>query len=145
MLVKKVVFKIKFQNIFLFIASHCVNGKDLTQLRWTLSGVRLGEWDTSTEQDCEEDNCSDPVRNVPVVGRIPHPDYQIHSRTQENDIALLRLAYSVQFSDWVRPICLPLSQNVRNRNYDGVSLVVAGWGKTENGKYSQNKNSSKLE
>lgn len=115
-------------------ASHCVNGKDLAQLRWTLSGVRLGEWDTATNQDCEEDNCSDPVLDIPVSERTPHPDYQIHSRTQENDIALLRLARSVQFTDWIRPICLPTSPNVRNRNYDNFPLVVAGWGKTENGK-----------
>lgn len=92
-------------------------------------GVRLGEWDQRTEQDCEEDNCADPVLDVPVVERISHEDYQPNSRAQENDIALLRLAYPVKFSDWVRPICLPLLPSVRNKNFNNWPFIVAGWGK----------------
>lgn len=84
-------------------------------------------------RDCEEDVCSDPVVDVAVVERIPHEKYQPNSRTQENDIALLRLARSVQFTDWVKPICLPVSAHLKNKDYDGKPLVVAGWGKTESG------------
>lgn len=94
-----------------------------------MSGVRLGEWDQRTERDCEEDNCSDPVVDVPVVERIPHQNYQVNSKAQENDIALLRLGRSVQFTDWIKPICLPFAPSNRNRNFENFPLIVAGWGK----------------
>lgn len=103
----------------------------MVQLRWTLSGVRLGEWDQRSDKDCEEDNCSDPVLDVPVVERIPHQNYQVNSRAQENDIALLRLGRSVTFTDWIKPICLPFASSNRNKNFENFPLIVAGWGKTE--------------
>lgn len=118
---------------YVLTASHCVNGKDLTQLKWQLAAVRLGEWDTATDRDCEDDYCADPVLDIPVTELIPHESYVPASKTQENDIALLRLARSVAFSDFVRPICLPFAQNLRNQNYNGLPLEVAGWGKTETG------------
>lgn len=71
-------------------------------------------------------------QDVPVVDRIPHENYVPTSRAQENDIALLRLAHSVEFTDWIRPICLPIAPSTRNINYDeNFVFVVAGWGKTE--------------
>lgn len=117
---------------YVLTAAHCVSGKDLLALRWTLSGVRLGEWDLSQARDCENDYCADPVLDVPVVERISHEQYVSGSKAQENDIALLRLGRSVQFTDTVKPICLPVSPNIRNRNYDRFPMTVAGWGKTEN-------------
>lgn len=97
-------------------------------------GPPLGEWDTSNEQDCEEDYCADPVQDIPVVQRIPHEQYIPNSKTQDNDIALLRLGHSARFNDFVRPICLPLASQLRNKNFDDIPLEVAGWGKTETGK-----------
>lgn len=97
--------------------------------------VLIGEWDTSTDQDCEEDYCSEPVQDIPVVQRISHENYIPNSKTQDNDIALLRLERSAVFSDFVKPICLPLEPHLRNRNFDTVPLEVAGWGKTETGKH----------
>lgn len=117
---------------YVLTAAHCVSGKDLLALRWTLSGVRLGEWDLSRDSDCNENYCAEPALDVPVVERISHEQYVSGSKAQENDIALLRLGRSVQFTDMVKPICLPLSQTLRNLNYDGAPMVVAGWGKTEN-------------
>lgn len=94
-----------------------------------MAGVRLGEWDQSNDQDCDDSYCSLPVVDVPVVDRIPHESYVPTSRAQENDIALLRLGQSVQFTDFVKPICLPVAQSTRNLNYDNYPFVVAGWGK----------------
>jgi len=117
---------------YVLTASHCANGKDLVQLKWILSAVRLGEYDTTQEIDCEEeDNCADPVQDIPVAEIMPHENYLPASKTQENDIALLRLARPAQFTDWIKPICLPVSQKLRTMNFDGVPLTVAGWGKTE--------------
>lgn len=101
----------------------------LIYLHVNLKGVRLGEWNQSTTTDCEDGSCSDPVIDVPVAEVIPHENYQAYSRAQENDIALLRLERSITFTDWVKPICLPFSSNVANKNLDEQPLVVAGWGK----------------
>lgn len=95
------------------------------------SGVRLGEWDQTTDPDCDENYCSTPVVDVPVVEHIPHENYVPTSRAQENDIALLRLGQSVEFTEWIKPICLPIAPSTRNINYDDYSFIVAGWGKTE--------------
>lgn len=99
-----------------------------------MSAVRLGEWDLSTAQDCEDDYCADPVQDIPVSAFVSHENYNPSSKTQENDIALLRLAQPATFTYFIRPVCLPVAQHLRNKNYDGLLLEVAGWGKTENGK-----------
>lgn len=62
------------------------------------SSVRLGEWDTSTSTDCDNGDCADPVLDVPVEQLITHEDYNANSKTQENDIALIRLSQSVTFT-----------------------------------------------
>lgn len=117
---------------YVLTASHCVNGRDLAGLKWTLTGVRLGEWDQETNPDCEDGYCADPYVDVPVVERIPHENYQPTSKAQENDIALLRLERPVTFTNWIKPICLPISPNVRDHNHQDTTFTVAGWGKTEN-------------
>lgn len=101
------------------------------------TSVRLGEWDTSEPIDCHEGECALPVVDVPVEQLIPHERYNPDSKQQEHDIALVRLSQTVQFTDFVRPICLPLSERLRQQLYDNVVLTVAGWGKTENGTNSQ--------
>lgn len=121
--------------------------------------MRLGEWDLRTNPDCEDvkyhdfisnwieiepfllhvyvlffqGECANPVLDVPVAETIVHENYVPQSPLQNNDIALIRLAQSVQFTDWIRPVCLPFSRTLRNKNYDNAPLVVAGFGKTENG------------
>ncbi|XP_031616415.1 serine protease easter-like [Contarinia nasturtii] len=124
---------------YVLTASHCVNGKALTQYHWTLSGVRLGEWDTTEDKDCEEGLCSDPVQNVRVAERIPHEDYNPNSASQENDIALLRLERPVNYTQWIKPICLPTSNDVADKNFDRQQLIVAGWGQADNGQSSDRK------
>lgn len=97
------------------------------------SSVRLGEWDTNSAEDCEDDTCSDPPIDVAVEERISHENYNPNSKTQENDIALLRLSRSVSYTDWIKPICLPTAEHFRDLNYESVAMSVSGWGKTENG------------
>lgn len=96
------------------------------------TSVRLGEWDTSAAIDCVDSECAPPVVNVPVEQLIPHESYNPDSKQQEHDIALVRLSQTVAFNDFVRPICLPLGNRLRQTVYDNVALTVAGWGKTEN-------------
>ncbi|XP_050078740.1 transmembrane protease serine 9-like [Anopheles maculipalpis] len=124
---------------YVLTASHCVNGKDIPTT-WSLAEVRLGEWDTSTAQDCEglgEDvDCSPPPIDVPIESKIPHPEYVPTSTEQYNDIALLRLSATVPYSDFIKPICLPTQAELKARDYVGFRMQVAGWGRTATARYS---------
>jgi len=121
---------------YVLTAAHCAVGKDLKQLRWNLASVRLGEWDTNSDEDCDRGDCSEPPIDVAVEEVIPHESYNPNSKAQENDIALLRLSQPVTYTDFIKPICLPSSESLRNKNYEGINLEVAGWGKTENVSFS---------
>lgn len=118
-------------------ASHCVNGKDIPNT-WTLTAVRLGEWDTTSTVDCddsfvEEKVCSDPAVDILIESAISHHNYDPYSLSQHNDIALLRLASDVEYSHYIKPICLQADKNSRDLSYDRHTLTVSGWGKTEDG------------
>ncbi|XP_021194273.1 CLIP domain-containing serine protease HP8 isoform X2 [Helicoverpa armigera] len=115
---------------YVLTAGHCVKGSDLPP-NWRLSQVRLGEWNTSSEVDCFHDDCSGPVQDIPVEEIIAQEGYQADDPNQHNDIALLRLAYNARFNDFVKPICLPLTNELKNSFFDGYDMEVAGWGKTE--------------
>ncbi|XP_059611758.1 serine protease easter-like [Phlebotomus argentipes] len=118
-------------NRYVMTASHCVNGRDIPA-DWTLYQVRVGEHDTGKDPDCDPDNdCAPSPKDIIIEQRIPHPQYVPSSRNQRNDIALLRLAQTVQFNDFVKPVCLPTASYLRNDNFVGKSMDVAGWGKTE--------------
>lgn len=94
--------------------------------------VRLGEWNTKTEIDCLQikgyTECNDPAVDVRIEEVIPYDqnnrDYKV------NDIALLRLAQDVDFTDFIKPICLPSEESEKLNSRD--HLVVSGWGVTEN-------------
>lgn len=120
---------------YVLTASHCVNGKALVKLGYRLVSVRLGEWDTSMDIDCnDEEICSPKPQDIPVAEQITHENYLPSSQAQQNDIALLRLEHSATFTDFIKPICLPFGSDLKNKNFEGEAMSVAGWGKTENGK-----------
>lgn len=112
---------------YVLTSAHCVAGKIPKTLE--LTGVRLGEWDLNTESDCENDLCADPVKNIPVEEKVPHENYASDSKSQIHDIALLRLAENVEYTDWIKPICLPRAEHLKSNNYVGDSMHFAGWGK----------------
>lgn len=158
-------FKQLSYSIYMFIsflqcahitAAHCIRGTSLVKSRFTATSVRLGEHDLLSEIDCEEvfivtlifntesvdkfdfyfqGECADRPIDVPVEKTIVHENYKPESHLQNDDIALLRLSQSVRFTDWIRPICLPFANHLRNKNFDSSPLVVAGFGKTENGSF----------
>lgn len=72
--------------------------------------------------------------DIPVGEIIVHEDYKPSSNSHEHDIALIRLERPAPYTDYIRPICLPV-EKLQSRNYDGLAMVVAGFGFTENGKY----------
>ena len=95
--------------------------------------MRLGEWDTKTDRDCDDSYngeliCSDPHVDVPVEKKIVHENYQPSSKHQHHDIALLRLTRNVPYTEFIKPICLPVDSQIRRNDLSGNSLTVAGWG-----------------
>lgn len=115
---------------YVLTAAHCVKGADLPTT-WRLTQVRLGEWNTTSDVDCFHDDCSGPVQDIPVEEIIAQENYDPQDSQQHHDIAMLRLAYNAQYNDFVKPICLPMTNELRNSFFEGFDLEVAGWGKTE--------------
>lgn len=118
---------------YVITAAHCLLA---VPSDWRLTGVRLGEWDISTNPDCVVDargrqDCAPEYIDVGVERLIPHPQYNPRSKAQENDIALLRLARKISLNDFVKPVCLPLDANLRRDTFSNRELDVAGWGRTE--------------
>ncbi|XP_063145767.1 prothrombin isoform X1 [Candoia aspera] len=58
---------------------------------------------------------------------ITHPKYNWMSNL-DRDIALLRLAKPVPFSDYVHPVCLPTKEVVQSLLLTGYKGRVTGWG-----------------
>ncbi|CAH1727598.1 unnamed protein product [Chironomus riparius] len=102
---------------------------------WKISKVRLGEWDRRTNPDCmefvNEQVCNDPFVDVQVMKVITHPNYKKESVNQFNDIAILELERDVKFTEWIKPICLPVDLNIRNMNFTSHSVEVSGFKLTE--------------
>lgn len=126
---------------YVLTAAHCLRKIPPT---WNLIQVRLGEWDKSTDIDCDdtyvgEPFCAPPSIDIKISEKIVHEGYVPRSKDQHNDIMLLRLETPVTFSEFVKPICLPLSSNLKTRSLTGESLDVSGWGKTENSSSSSKK------
>ena len=97
-----------------------------------MTAVRLGEWDTFTNPDCDdsfinEKVCSFPHIDVGIEETIIHENYAPLSYNQHNDIALLRLSFKVIFTEFIKPICITKNSG----DLVGKSVTVAGYGKTE--------------
>ncbi|XP_066245747.1 serine protease easter-like [Euwallacea similis] len=121
---------------YVLTAAHCLKGKDLPP-NWKIISVRLGEYNTDTEEDCittqdGQTQCAPPAVDVAVDERVAHESYNPFDANQYHDIALLRLIRNVKFSDYVKPICLPQVPTLQSKSYVNKNLIVAGWGKTEN-------------
>lgn len=93
----------------------------------------MGEYDISSEIDCIDSDCNDKVLELDFEEVIPHPQYNPKSLDRHYDIALIRLAQDVTYTDFIRPVCLPLP-NTRQDINTGAILTVAGWGRTLLGK-----------
>lgn len=97
-------------------------------------GVRLGEYDTSKDVDCIGLICADPVVNMGIEAVIPHEAYNEKSINRAHDIGIIRMNGDVQYSDFIRPICLPSSVTY-TRSAPNAKWVSVGFGRTLKGKY----------
>ena len=57
-----------------------------------------------------------------------HPEYD--AKTANNDIALIQLSKKVNFTKYIRPICVPSSGFP---DPSGTNAFVSGWGTTSQG------------
>ncbi|KAH8385908.1 hypothetical protein KR200_006279, partial [Drosophila serrata] len=115
---------------YVLTAAHCVVQAMTNNLR--ISAVRLGEWDTSTNPDCQfhEDtqkaDCAPAYQDIGVEETLPHPLYNSSNLSQANDIAIIRLETPAKLNDFVVPICLPNKQ-LRADELEGLVTEQAGW------------------
>ncbi|XP_031353251.1 phenoloxidase-activating factor 3-like [Photinus pyralis] len=109
---------------YVLTAAHCLKARNTV-----ITGIRLGDYDVTSDKDCVTQTrfgveCSDPAEEFGIEELIPHPSHT--EFTSENDIGLIRVSKNVQYSEYIRPICLPAANSL-----DGVTLAVSGWGLTE--------------
>lgn len=122
-------------NRYVLTAAHCV--KTASNLK--LVKVRLGEHDKTKAEDCivykdGEIECAAPAIDVDVEETIIPKNYNRPIRFR-HDIALIRLAENVEYTDSVKPICLPVDESVRNNVLP--RYIITGWGTTEQEELSQ--------
>jgi len=124
---------------YVVTAAHCLARRDLRGYSPLM--VRLGEFDTEQDPDCErdfisgEETCAPPPQDLGIERIIVHPRYEAGSNNKYDDIGLVRLDGDVEFNGFVKPICLPFEDTAPDK-YLGEELVVTGWGRTETMKAS---------
>lgn len=77
--------------------------------------VRLGDYNIKTNTEVR--HIERRVRRV-----VRHKGFD--ARTLYNDVAVLTLSEPVEFSERIRPICLPSGPHL----YSGKTATVIGWG-----------------
>lgn len=97
-----------------------------------IAKIRLGEYDIISEQDCIDDKkCADKPIEIEIDNFIIHKDFigeEIH-----NDIAIIKLAKKVIFTEYISPVCIPIADNLRIKADIGMIFTIIGWGITEIG------------
>uniref|UniRef100_T1J921 Peptidase S1 domain-containing protein n=1 Tax=Strigamia maritima TaxID=126957 RepID=T1J921_STRMM len=93
-------------------AAHCLKGMSASALT-----IRLGDHDTSTTTDTT--HVAVKAASIQI-----HPSY--NPRNNQNDLALVRLASKVTYSDTIVPVCLASQGDPTD--YTDKTVTVAGWG-----------------
>ncbi|CAH0765551.1 unnamed protein product [Bemisia tabaci] len=100
-------------------AAHCIK----TTGTWQLNLVRVGD----LHLDPKVYDGASPV-DIVIAEKIIHPGYV--AAPVSNDIAILRLSKQVQFTNLIKPICLPFRKDIRKNSLVNYEPYVAGWGAT---------------
>ncbi|XP_053660811.1 serine protease 7-like [Anopheles marshallii] len=109
---------------YILTAAHCIDGQ-MERIRY----VRIGEFDTRTDPDCEEDTCAAPIQRYGVEDAVFHPNFTRIVRSG-HDVGLLRLNRTIDFSSGdVSPVCLPFTSGLMG--FDPTLYWITGWGLTE--------------
>lgn len=102
-------------NRYVITAGHCLKGINPKRIK-----LVIGDHDRRSLSS---------VQQTRYVGQVHiHPGFE--KRTFNNDIALIMMDREVQFSGYIRPVCLP----DMDRSYNKQETTIVGWGKkSENG------------
>uniref|UniRef100_A0A3F2Z0Z3 Peptidase S1 domain-containing protein n=1 Tax=Anopheles minimus TaxID=112268 RepID=A0A3F2Z0Z3_9DIPT len=79
--------------------------------------ARFGEWNMNSDAEAY------PTQDIEIEEIIRHPSSQ-ESADDGNDIALAVLEENVIYSEHIRPLCLPSSQDV----FENRRCIASGWG-----------------
>ncbi|XP_046448092.1 brachyurin-like isoform X2 [Daphnia pulex] len=96
---------------WILTAAHCLENVAIVH-------VTLGAHNVDDDQEIHQENYRSRDYYI-------HPDWD--SNTLQGDIGLIRLPQSIDFSDYVRPICLDSPSESLN-DYVGETVVLTGWG-----------------
>jgi len=99
---------------FIITAAHCVKGINPDRIRLILG-----------DHDRRHDEAHQQLKLIEKVFIHPH----FVKKTFNNDIALIKIKGEVDFSDFIRPVCLPHT----DRSYNSQNTTVVGWGKLSEG------------
>ncbi|KAH8420894.1 hypothetical protein KR222_008655 [Zaprionus bogoriensis] len=100
-------------SMYVLTAAHCLCPICRT-------GVRLGDFKQEPYCDYGSPDCQH-YQLFGIAEQIVHENYS----NFHNDIALLRLDRRINFTDKLRPVCLPFDLSELN---DKTGVTIAGWG-----------------
>lgn len=104
---------------FLYLAAHCVYRKNAVDIILRIGRSNIKEW------------IPDPNEKYMIAQSVTvHPEYR--SLSSNADIAVLKFRTEIEFSKFIRPICL-WQGSTDLANVVNQQGVVVGWGKDENG------------
>uniref|UniRef100_A0A3Q3VTS8 Uncharacterized protein n=1 Tax=Mola mola TaxID=94237 RepID=A0A3Q3VTS8_MOLML len=109
---------------WLVTAAHCVQDDASTRFS------QPATWEAYLGLHMQQ-KIGDAVEKRNLKQIISHPNY--NSFTFDNDIALMELGAPVNYSDYIRPICLPAPQHDFP---SGNTVWITGWGATREGGYA---------
>lgn len=99
-------------NEWILTAGHCVDGFD---------GIDVFLGAHNVREESEEGRLEFIAAEF-----FAHPEYS--ATTIKNDIGLIRLPQPINFTDTIRPICLP-SYSEEDEKFAGLDAPASGWGK----------------
>lgn len=111
---------------WILTAAHCITKRNVTRKDIR---IQLGDHDTQLPE---------PQQRVYDVAEI-HAHVGFNTDVFDDDIALIRTIEPIEFSDYIKPICLPDKRKARSflRAAKGRYGTVAGWGKGSDGNYTR--------
>ena len=119
-------------NRYVLTAAQCVSEDKLVS-NINEKPVRLGEWNITTDPDCEifrngQKYCAHRHLDVGIEVVVRHPNFTTAGRDTIHDIALIRLDRYVNFTDFIQPVCLPVLPRLRSMAFEGYRLNLVVWG-----------------